>query len=374
MAFPILKQTQQSLGFFDSNNGGGDDGLSSLTNLVDVSSVTNKSNILETRQALSSLLHIPVLTDTLDIIHDSIEIATFDAEAYEPIPIGDGVISSRNVRNPDTNITETKIEPILRPLPDHPRLPDMKDFMKFAPTSVTLSSALEPDGDCSKRMWSDFAADGEEPFDYVESQSPKKSKVEMKETESPEAIVARIPDQQVSTPRYQYQKQEQPRFRGYQKEQWDERFEELCEFHKKNGHCQVQNTQTESRPLARWVKRQRYQYRLRMEGKPSAMTNERAKALEDLGFIWDSHSAAWDERLKELVEFKNTHRHCNVPSNYTANPSLASWVKSQRRQYKLFREGQPSTMTINRIIELEKISFEWEIRSKSQKRSWCNGY
>ena len=56
MAFPILKQTPQSLGFFDRNDCGGDDGLSSLTNLVDISSVTNKSNILDTRQALSSLL------------------------------------------------------------------------------------------------------------------------------------------------------------------------------------------------------------------------------------------------------------------------------------------------------------------------------
>lgn len=63
------------------------------------------------------------------------------------------------------------------------------------------------------------------------------------------------------------------------------------------------------------------------EGKLSAMTNDRVKALEEIGFVWDSHAAAWQERLQELKKFRRVHKHCNVPTNYSENVALARWVK-----------------------------------------------
>jgi hypothetical protein len=51
------------------------------------------------------------------------------------------------------------------------------------------------------------------------------------------------------------------------------------------------------------VKRQRYQYKLKVESKQSTMTDERIKLLENIGFIWDSHAAAWAEKLHELKEY-----------------------------------------------------------------------
>ena len=47
------------------------------------------------------------------------------------------------------------------------------------------------------------------------------------------------------------------RFRGYQADQWAERFEELCAFFKNHGHCQVPHSFVENEALARWTKRQR---------------------------------------------------------------------------------------------------------------------
>jgi hypothetical protein len=76
------------------------------------------------------------------------------------------------------------------------------------------------------------------------------------------------------------------RFRGYQADQWTEMFEELCAFTKKNGHCQVPHGYpTNESSLARWTKRQRYQYKLRLEDKPSTMTEDRIGALNALGFV-----------------------------------------------------------------------------------------
>jgi Helicase associated domain len=153
------------------------------------------------------------------------------------------------------------------------------------------------------------------------------------------------------------------RFRPYQAGQWTEKFDELCMYRQRFGHCLVPHTYKENLPLARWVKRQRYQYKLMLEGKPSTMTEDRVKALEEIGFVWDSQGTAWEERLMELRDFRNAFQHCNVPSNYSENKCLSTWVKCQRRQMKLFREGKPSNMTPERVEKLESLGFEWELRS-----------
>jgi hypothetical protein len=159
------------------------------------------------------------------------------------------------------------------------------------------------------------------------------------------------------------------RFRPYQAGQWSEKFAELCEYREKAGHCLVPHTYKANLALARWVKRQRYQYKLMIEGKASTMTAERVAALEEIGFVWDSQGAAWGDRLGELAQFKETYMHCNVPSNFAENPRLATWIKCQRRQYKLYMEGKPSNMTPQRISHLEKLGFEWELRSYKKARS-----
>ncbi|KAL3906250.1 MAG: hypothetical protein SGILL_009347 [Bacillariaceae sp.] len=165
-----------------------------------------------------------------------------------------------------------------------------------------------------------------------------------------------------------------PKFRGYQCSQWQERFDELCKFYENNGHSSVPHTDSPHKRLARWVKRQRYQYKLRQEGKPSAMTDDRIVLLEKLEFVWDSHGAAWEDRLKELEEFKAIHKHCNVPSNYKANSSLASWIKCQRRQYRLYREGKQSNITQARIKQLETMGFQFNLRVGLHRQYRGNGW
>jgi hypothetical protein len=159
------------------------------------------------------------------------------------------------------------------------------------------------------------------------------------------------------------------RFRPYQAGQWSEKFVELCAYKDSMGHCLVPHTFSENLPLARWVKRQRYQYKLMRENKSSTMTEERVHALEDIGFIWDSQGAAWGERLAELRLYRVDFGHANVPSNFSQNPQLATWVKCQRRQYKLHLEGKASNMTPQRVRELENLGFEWELRSYKKARN-----
>ena len=75
------------------------------------------------------------------------------------------------------------------------------------------------------------------------------------------------------------------RFREYQAEIWSEKFEDLCEFRKYYGHCHVPHTYERNAPLAQWVKRQRYQYKLKIEGKRSTLSDERVRLLNKIGFV-----------------------------------------------------------------------------------------
>ena len=109
--------------------------------------------------------------------------------------------------------------------------------------------------------------------------------------------------------------------------------------------------------------RQRYQYKLKHQmGKHSTLSDDREQALNNAGFIWDSHQACWQERFQALEAFALLHGHCNVPHNYH-DPSLSVWCKHQRRQWKRQQKGQSSTMTEERFQFLKSIGFDWNPRN-----------
>ena len=127
---------------------------------------------------------------------------------------------------------------------------------------------------------------------------------------------------------------------SFKQEQWNERYEELVQYREKYGHCLVPHGWNENKPLAQWVKRQRYQYKLRIAGRHTTLTDERCQMLVDLGFVWNAHDAMWEEKFAELVDYEKSHGNCNVPSTYPQNRPLSVWVRCQRRNYKLFIKQQ----------------------------------
>jgi len=141
-----------------------------------------------------------------------------------------------------------------------------------------------------------------------------------------------------------------PAFRPYQETKWSQQYLELVKFKEEYGHCNVPHSYKPALGLAKWIKRQRYQYKLRSQDKVSTITDARIQALESIGFVWDSHDATWDQRFEELKEFRSRYGHCDVPSNFPSNPQLATWVKCQRRQYRLFfKKNALSSRTPKRI-------------------------
>ena len=143
---------------------------------------------------------------------------------------------------------------------------------------------------------------------------------------------------------------------------WKERFQDLLDFQKEHGHLFVPHKYAKNLQLAQWVKRQRYQYRLKKMGQHNTLSDDREKLLEGAGFIWDAHNALWMERYQDMVAFHAKHGHCNVPHDYT-DPSLSVWMKHQRRQWKRLCNGIPSTMTQKRYQQLCSLGFQWNPRN-----------
>ena len=146
---------------------------------------------------------------------------------------------------------------------------------------------------------------------------------------------------------------------------WEKRYQQLLDFKTDHGHCNVPKRFKENTQLGNWVGKQRYQYKLFMNGdKASQMTQERIDMLEAINFQWSIAPPSWKERYQELIAYKNNHGDCNVPRRFEESKQLGEWVATQRTQYKKFKDGKPSHMTQERIDMLEEIGFEWIVRGK----------
>jgi len=67
---------------------------------------------------------------------------------------------------------------------------------------------------------------------------------------------------------------------------WDERLEELRQFRSEHGHCVVPILYVDNPKLGHWVNSQRTSYKYLQEGKPSSLTDDRIRSLNELGFAW----------------------------------------------------------------------------------------
>eukprot|EP00978_Attheya_sp_CCMP212_P029105 scaffold102372_cov43-Attheya_sp.AAC.1 len=139
---------------------------------------------------------------------------------------------------------------------------------------------------------------------------------------------------------------------------WDERFKELVDFKKINGHTKVP---TKSGPLGRWVNNQRMRCCLLKEGKHSPFTIDKCEKLESIGFEFNCQPRSpWDQRFQELVNFKKINGHAKIRTN---SGQLGGWVSNQRREYRLLQDGKDSQLTIDNCEKLESIGFEFTFRA-----------
>jgi hypothetical protein len=107
------------------------------------------------------------------------------------------------------------------------------------------------------------------------------------------------------------------------------------------------------------------------EDKKTSMTPSKLRALEEVGFAWAKRKGqpSWDRRYSELVQYRNEHGDCNVPTKYAANPALGRWVSTQRSQYKQLASGHRTQMTGDRMARLSAIGFRWNMTDRELEES-----
>jgi hypothetical protein len=110
-----------------------------------------------------------------------------------------------------------------------------------------------------------------------------------------------------------------------------------------SAQCELTLNQT----LGKWVGVQR------TKQSKGRLSQERIQRLDDLGFVWNSNTAAWEEMFAALVEYKNLHGDCNVPSRFISNPQLGQWVMIQRKAKR------KNKINSNRLQRLEGLGFVW---------------
>ena len=148
---------------------------------------------------------------------------------------------------------------------------------------------------------------------------------------------------------------------------WNIRYTELKEYVAEHGNSIVPWNYTNNEALGLWVRKQRRNYKVTQMGgvsRESIISKDRIQKLDDLGFIWDLHEAQWLERLQELRIYKQNHGDTLVPQGYPADPSLATWVKTQREQYSCYQRKKDieekysgiETLEDKVILELERLT------------------
>lgn len=165
---------------------------------------------------------------------------------------------------------------------------------------------------------------------------------------------------------------------------WESRYHELCDYVKEHGHANVPTSDKENVQLARWVGAQRECYKTKKRHleqsqrstnihlakksapapslqKEHALTDERIELLEKIGFEFSIQDNRWDERLKELAEYKAKKKHVRV--RHSENKQLYEWTSRQRNLFREYMQGSTTSgnlMTNDRVTRLENLGFKWK--------------
>jgi hypothetical protein len=137
---------------------------------------------------------------------------------------------------------------------------------------------------------------------------------------------------------------------------WEEGFRYLTMYKEREGHCRVPQSHKENGfDLGRWVSKQR--------GHKDTLPESRRQRLDDLGFVWDPHEAAWEEGFRCLMLYKEREGHCRVPISHKENGfDLGRWVSRQR--------GYKDTLLESRRQRLDELGFVWD----PHEAAWEEGF
>jgi Helicase associated domain len=143
---------------------------------------------------------------------------------------------------------------------------------------------------------------------------------------------------------------------------WNIKFKELRAYRIINGDCKVSEKGPQAK-LGKWIFVQKGAYKNLKQGKKGKqLSDDKILKLESIGIHWGKSFPApvpWEERLDELQKYKAAMR-CDPPVNPKDPSPLAKWVSFQRSEYRRFKKGRDSLLTMEQIGQLNDIGFKWK--------------
>jgi len=135
---------------------------------------------------------------------------------------------------------------------------------------------------------------------------------------------------------------------GMNDRRWHDMYERLKRYHSTYGNSDVPSRWKDDPKLAAWLTVQRG---LRKQGQ---MSDERVCLLDELNVTWKSRDVGtWEDRLAEVVAFREKHGHCEIPTTYPENQKLGRFVNSMRTT-RIAGE-----LSAERIAKLDAVGFPW---------------
>jgi len=151
------------------------------------------------------------------------------------------------------------------------------------------------------------------------------------------------------------------------KQYWDCKFNDLQEFKRSNGHIKVPsfvNGSKKVNPLTTWMYQNRVQMKAFANGEDSTLSKEHFDKLIDIGLTIECQSeSSWGKMYKKLIAYKEVFGDTKVHINKD-DKALGSWVYRQRKKYRQWKAGMPSSMTQERFDLLQNIDFWWGYTKK----------
>ncbi|MDM8567017.1 Helicase associated domain protein [Candidatus Halobeggiatoa sp. HSG11] len=135
---------------------------------------------------------------------------------------------------------------------------------------------------------------------------------------------------------------------GERLQPWEVMFQQLVEFQEEYGHCNVPLRYEKNKKLANWVGVQR------KANKNQIISEDRIRRLNEIGFVWNTLEALWEDNFAELLKYKQIYGNCNVPDRWSENLQLAKWVSHLRNNKK------NKELSEERIQRLNEIGFVWK--------------
>jgi len=171
---------------------------------------------------------------------------------------------------------------------------------------------------------------------------------------------------------------------------WQEGYEQLKLYRKENKHVTVPRgvVTKDNFKLGQWVHDRRQAFKKAQKKKDAkgaggrghdgyyAEGSERVNLLSELGFVWNTHEAAWQEGYEQLKLYRKENKHVMVPRGVVTkdNFKLGQWVQDQRNRFKKAQKKKDAKGAggrghdgyyaegSERVNLLSELGFVWNVR------------